>query len=127
MVPAILNLRIATAGEDAKAKTVLLAKFSKAFNQLFLQAMRPDRFAFRQIACGDLIFQPNPLKNAASYSDVGVSALFSSSLETADAVPRPIEGEGFRNDDLFAFAGTRQGKRGMFLEYEAASSAHRWR
>ncbi len=60
-------------------KTVLLAKFSKAFNQLFLQAIKLIA-AFRQIARVDLIFQPNPLKNAASYSDVGVSALFSSSL-----------------------------------------------
>ncbi len=60
-------------------KTVLFAKFSKAFNQLFLQAIKLIA-AFRQIARVDLIFQPNPLKNAASYSDVGVSALFSSSL-----------------------------------------------
>ncbi|SUG13182.1 Uncharacterised protein [Salmonella enterica subsp. arizonae] len=42
-------------------KTVLFAKFSKAFNQLFLQAIKLIA-AFRQIARVDLIFQPNPLK-----------------------------------------------------------------
>ncbi len=103
-------------------KTVLLAKFSKAFNQLFLQAIKLIA-AFRQIARVDLIFQPNPLKNAASYSDVGVSALFSSSLGS----PMPSRPDrGGNRATVVAFAGLANKTR-YVLEYETSSSAHRWR
>ncbi len=94
--------RIATAGEDAATENrTLFAKFSKTFNQLFLQAIK--LIAFRR-ARGDLIFRPNPhWKNAASYSDVGVSALFSSS-RLADAV-RAESRRGI-GDDLLRLRGT---------------------
>ncbi len=103
-------------------KTVLLAKFSKAFNQLFLQAIKLIA-AFRQIARVDLIFQPNPLKNAASYSDVGVSALFSSSLGSpmpSGQIEAGIERRLLRLPGL-------ANKTPYVLEYETSSSAHRWR
>jgi hypothetical protein len=64
---------------SAAAGTVLFAQFVKALDDLFLQAVELIA-AFRQVACVQLIFQPDPWKNAASYSEVGVSALFSSSF-----------------------------------------------
>ncbi len=57
----------------------LFAQLGKTLDQLFLQAVELVAACW-QLAGVDLIFQPNPLEKAASYSEVGVSALFSSSF-----------------------------------------------
>lgn len=71
-------------------KTVLLAKFSKAFNQLFLQAIKLIA-AFRQIARVDLIFQPNPLKKRRFIQRCWRVGIIFEQLRLADAVPGQIE------------------------------------
>lgn len=60
-------------------KTILLTQLGETLDQFFLQTVELIA-AFRQVARIELIFQPDPLENAASYSEVGVSALFSKSL-----------------------------------------------
>lgn len=71
-------------------KTVLFAKFSKAFNQLFLQAIKLIA-AFRQIARVDLIFQPNPLKKRRFIQRCWRVGIIFEQLRLADAVPCQIE------------------------------------
>lgn len=71
-------------------KTILLAKFSKAFNQLFLQAIKLIA-AFRQIARVDLIFQPNPLKKRCFIQRCWRVGIIFEQLRLADAVPGQIE------------------------------------
>ncbi len=71
-------------------KTVLFAKFSKAFNQLFLQAIKLIA-AFRQIARVDLIFQPNPLEKRRFIQRRWRVGIIFEQLRLADAVPGQIE------------------------------------
>ncbi|MNS97182.1 hypothetical protein D3C72_1315070 [compost metagenome] len=71
-------------------KSVLLAQFSEALDQFFLQGVELIA-AFRQIARRRLIFKPDPLEERRFVQRGWCIGVIFQQLRIAHAVPRQIE------------------------------------